>query len=160
MNVEWLVSYLFLALDCSLPIVEALAHAPLMLQRSNQKSIDVIFDYFITKAETKYGKLTPYGTSPRTRQIFSNYGRQGRTVHVQNLFIERYVEVSLLWHQPTSQFDFCRRVKDGQFSSKNEIILRFLFWKKQLDDQLAICPQVPQACSPYRGASVVSPNIE
>jgi len=137
MNEEWLVCYLFLALDCSLPILEALVHAPLLIQQQDPKNIDLVVDYFITKVKGKYGSLRT-----ETRHILTNQFYQQTTFNIGDYFLKRFVTVAVLWKYGTREVCFYRHVKDGRFTNNQEIVLTFLLWKKQMDDQLAICPQV------------------
>jgi len=137
MNVEWLVCYLFLALDCSRPLIDALAHAPLLIQRSNQKSIDLVVDHFITKIVARYGTLLS-----NSKYTFRHQHKQTVLVLLENLSIDRSVHVEIIWNKTTREVCFRRRVRDGRFTSDETFMLKCILWKNQIDTQVLICPQI------------------
>jgi hypothetical protein len=150
MNEEWLVYYLFLALDCSLPIVDALSHASLLIGRYNQNIAEVVVHRFLANVEAKYGTLTVWSAQDLrapAKYAYSDHYQWSIQVTNSSRFIDREIELTVLWSKSSRQIHLYRSVKDGRFSNKQEIVLSFLLWKKQLDDQLAICPQIPQRLS-------------
>jgi len=150
MKEEWLVCYLFLALDCSLPLIDTLAHVPLSIGRNNQNIAEVIVNLFLAKVEAKYGTLKVWSAQDLgapAKYAYTDHYQWSIQIINWSRFIDREIELTVLWSKLTKQIHLYRSVKDGRFSNKQEIVLSFLLWKKQLDDQLAICPQIPQRLS-------------